>query len=82
MPVKEMTTVDLAGLEAADGAHDEALGLGLEVPVHVAAVDADLEDVELDGVEHELVDGLDDVDGDLDAPVERRRGEVGASSTS
>ena len=53
--------------------------------MHVAAVDADLEDVELDGVEHELVDRLDDVDGDLDrarrtwprrgrAPARRRSG--------
>ena len=80
--MNEMTSVTRPGCEAADGRHDEPLGLGLELPVHVAAVDAHLVDVELDGVEDELGDRLDDVDGDLDPPLERGRVEVGASSTS
>ena len=44
--------------------------------MHVAAVDAGLEDVQLSGVEHELVDGFEDVHGDLHAPIERGRIEV------
>ncbi len=65
-----------ARLQPADRADHQALGVGLEVPLHVAAVDAHLGDVEIDGVQHQLVDGLDDLDGDLDATVERGRREV------
>ena len=81
-PWNEMTTSTVPWLEAARRADHESLGLGHERPRHVAAVDADFADVELDGVEHELLDVLDDVDGDAYATVERGRPRSGASSTS
>ena len=67
---------DGARLQPADRHDEQPLGHLVEAVAGVAAVDGDLEHVELDGVEHQLVDRLGQFDLDRHPTLEGRRVEI------